>query len=590
MRRKSVYRLLASLLVLSLLLCSLPLTVSAQSYLLGDANGDGWLSVTDIVQMRIYILQDSADADQLQRSDMNMDGSLTVTDVVLLRNVILSEKEGVWIDPSLETPFDDLSATYLITSEFSGKVVCQSDGGSGFSQWVNVGAENQMWTATPAGDEYYILQSATTGWALTLADPDRNGLQLFRMSAYTGAENQKFKLISAGNGDWYLTVQSAGADCCMEISYAGLTENAMNDGWGLWLSSEISGSDAQKFSVTKAEAATQTFDAAWAEGIYDTFMAQFKGDDGNGGAYFIGTPDFWKTAELTEMILDCYEATGDAKYLEDYAAFYRGFINAHGTNWASNIYNDDIMWMVISCCRAYQFTKNQEYFDVAKENFDLVYARGYDDVLGGGIYWTTNNNEKNACVNGPAAIAACYLADMCGPTVGAVYLEYAKSLYAWERATLFNAENGRVYDHMLVDGSLNRGSYTYNQGTFIGAATLLYERTKDNTYLEDAKLAVNFTVQNKYQNGCINNEKGGDADGFKGILVRWMYKYISTMQTTQYNSWLALNITTGWDNRNSLGLVGTQWGSRSSSDTLESAFSYGTYLSLIMPYPLESIG
>ncbi len=62
----------------------------APEILLGDMNGDGKLSVTDVVLLRKAILQNSTAADA-PAGDMNGDGSLSVTDVVLLRKQILNQ-------------------------------------------------------------------------------------------------------------------------------------------------------------------------------------------------------------------------------------------------------------------------------------------------------------------------------------------------------------------------------------------------------------------------------------------------------------------------------------------------------------------
>jgi len=49
---------------------------------------------------------------------------------------------------------------------------------------------------------------------------------------------------------------------------------------------------------------------------------------------------------------------------------------------------------------------NVQFRDVARTNFDLCFARAASTNLGGGLWWKTNNRSKNACVNGPGAIAA----------------------------------------------------------------------------------------------------------------------------------------------------------------------------------------
>lgn len=555
----------------------------AESYLLGDIDRGNYVTASDVVALRQAIVSGSTPAALFETGDLDEDGKLTVSDVVALGSLILSG-ENMLID----TPFGSLEDTYQITARFSNKIVCPSDVKTGLGQWGDVGALSQLWNIVPAGGGYYLLQSPTTGKVLTLNTS--GDIMPFEMAAYTGSDAQKVKFRpSAEEGYWNILIKATGEERYMGIPFAGLTGTAgRTDGWPFWME-DGSDTENKQFRIVPATAETATLDAAWAERVYDTFMQQFRGDDGNGGAYFIGSSDFWKTAELTEMILDCYEATGKQKYLTDYEDFYRGFVNAHGANWSSNDYNDDLIWMVISCCRAYQLTHKADYLNAAKTNFQIVYNRGYDEVLGGGVYWSTEKGSKNACINGPMTIAARYLSQLCDGAEGAAYLEYAKSIYAWERANLFNTETGEVYDNLAVDGTLGTTVFTYNLGTFIGAGTMLYQLTGSLTYRRDAKLAADYTVQVKYENNCICDESGGDLDGFKGILARWLYKFIDTTKTTAYDEWLALNITTGWENRNNLGLVGTKWGCRSGGDELEAPFSYGTYISLIMPFDLSTI-
>ena len=131
--------------------------------------------------------------------------------------------------------------------------------------------------------------------------------------------------------------------------------------------------------------------------------------DGN----YVGA-DFWDFAEIFEIIIDAYENTGDEKYLVTIEEMFARTVRDYGKNWAYNPYNDDIMWLCIALTRAYNYIGNKEYLDIAVENFDLVHARSYDDVLGGGFYWRYENQSKNSCVNCPGAIAACFIAKATG--------------------------------------------------------------------------------------------------------------------------------------------------------------------------------
>jgi hypothetical protein len=223
----------------------------------------------------------------------------------------------------------------------------------------------------------------------------------------------------------------------------------------------------------------QAISSAEADASFDSFNTAFYVVSNGRGYYRTdtagGRADFWKYAEMIEIIIDAYERTGRASYKTMISQSIDGFLYYNGSDWRGNMYNDDLMWMVIACCRGYAATGNTTYRDRAKFHFDAVYDRGWDTALGGGIWWTTEKGGKNACINGPAAIAACLLYDIYGDTN---YLQKAKAIYAWERSRLFEAATGRVYDNISASGVVNSDwIFTYNQGTFLGAAHQLHRLT-----------------------------------------------------------------------------------------------------------------
>jgi predicted alpha-1,6-mannanase (GH76 family) len=210
------------------------------------------------------------------------------------------------------------------------------------------------------------------------------------------------------------------------------------------------------------------------------------------------------------------------------------------------------MWMVIACARGYLDTTNPIYRDAAKSNFDLSYARAWSASLGGGLWWTTTNASKNACVNGPAAIASHLLFQITGDTN---YLAKSESIYEWERATLFDPNSGAISDAISANGRVSQWSSTYNQGTFIGAANFL-------GHTNDAQLAADFTVHQLCPDGLLPPyRQKGDLGGFNGICLRWLAKftYERGLQS-RYESWLRQNADAAWNaRRKSDGLSWSRW-------------------------------
>lgn len=66
-------------------------TVSA-AYKLGDANGDGTVSVTDVTMTISHILGQTPDGFNVEAADVNGDGSISVTDVTMIIGIILQQK------------------------------------------------------------------------------------------------------------------------------------------------------------------------------------------------------------------------------------------------------------------------------------------------------------------------------------------------------------------------------------------------------------------------------------------------------------------------------------------------------------------
>lgn len=265
-----------------------------------------------------------------------------------------------------------------------------------------------------------------------------------------------------------------------------------------------------------------------------------------------GVAYFWGQAEMIECFIDAYEWTGDPMYKGMITNLLNGFVSNNGTAWTSwNIYNDDIMWAVMAFARGGVDTGNTNYCNLAKANFDACYARAWDTKLGGGFYWSTDNQSKNACANGTAAIAAYLLYQIYGDVN---YLNKATSLYNWERSVLFNTNNGAIYDAIGTNGVVNTWASTYNQGTFIGAANFLGQTN-------DATLAAQFTMMNLTSGGILP-EYGiaGNNSGFNAIFLRWMTRFMKDRNlNSTYESWLQLNATAAWNNRRGDNLSWCQW-------------------------------
>ena len=265
--------------------------------------------------------------------------------------------------------------------------------------------------------------------------------------------------------------------------------------------------------------------------------------------------DFWDYAEIFEMILDAYEITKDEEIKSQLIEMQAYVMERYKETWEYNPYNDDIMWLTIAHARLSLLTGDMKYAEIARKNFDLTYERAYDENLGGGLYWRIEKRGKNACITSPAAIASCLLFKLFGDEN---YLEKAKGLCDWMTKTLVR-EDGKVYDNIGIHGRIQEKTWTYNEGTYIGACTLLYTLTGEEKHLINAEKAASYTKNVMYENGVMNDEgEGGDQPGFKGILSRWMRLFAITSGKEEYLDWLRLNAESAYNNRNSKGIMDTK--------------------------------
>lgn len=294
---------------------------------------------------------------------------------------------------------------------------------------------------------------------------------------------------------------------------------------------------------------------------------------------------FWDNAEMMEVILDALEVTKDPKYKSMFEAMYRNFIEKNGDDWQGNLYNDDITWAVLVSVRGYLLTGERPYLEKAKDQFDKMYSRAFTNSYGGGLLWYHTKTTKNACINGPAMVACCYLARATGDSS---YYDKAVSLWTWSKLYLFDPETGKVNDNVDLDKNtgqlkINKWSSTYNQGTYLGAATMLYQYTGEATYLAEAQKIAEYIRVNMYSSGVMNNEdNGNDLPGFKGIFARYARMYTVELKQTGLIEWLQLNARVAYGNRNSHDLINTKWATPTSDTNLGKAFGCSTAVSLII--------
>jgi hypothetical protein len=152
-----------------------------------------------------------------------------------------------------------------------------------------------------------------------------------------------------------------------------------------------------------------------------------------------------------------------------------------------DIYYDDNAVIGLELIRGYEMSHDRTLLQRAKQAFG-VDTRAWDTdpshPCPGGMGWsdTPGNNIRAANVTGLSSELATHLFRI---TRDPAYLKWGRDLYDWNRECLQQSP-GLYWNDIGYDGTIDKTLWSYNSGSMIGAATLLYQATGTRSYLDDA--------------------------------------------------------------------------------------------------------
>ncbi|APU98500.1 MULTISPECIES: glycoside hydrolase family 76 protein [Sphingobacterium] len=236
---------------------------------------------------------------------------------------------------------------------------------------------------------------------------------------------------------------------------------------------------------------------------------------------------YWPNAHAMDVVIDAYLRTKDSRYSAYFSKWFEGVKIKNGNTYY-NVFYDDMEWNALTILRLYEITKDQKYLDTVLLLWTDIAGAWDEQYAGGGLAWKKDMRySKNACSNGPASILAARLYRL---TKDENYLTWAKKIYEWQKATLYNPSTGAVYDNINGQtGNVDMTTLTYNQGTFLGTAVELFKITKDQLYLVDAQKISYYTITRCIDGGnnILRDEGSGDGALFKGIFIRYFVDYLN---------------------------------------------------------------
>ncbi|TDS09786.1 glycoside hydrolase family 76 protein [Sphingobacterium paludis] len=312
-----------------------------------------------------------------------------------------------------------------------------------------------------------------------------------------------------------------------------------------------------------------------------------------------------------------------------------------------NVY-DDQMWLIRELLDSYTLTGKRAFLEKAEyltayvlDGWDVT--RNSSGKENGGIPWGPGYTTKHACSNAPLISPLVWLHELYKGKSDNVehrfidgrdrktrrveqlskeqyYLHYARSIYAWQKEHLLNADG--VYADMMggcvpncdiryeeLEGTRYRAhtpltkavgkAHTYNSGTMLSGAVDLYRVTKEDQYAEDGqKLAKSsfqqFAALGKDVPQYYSFETNGFSNWFNGILLRG-YEEATELDARIGDFVMAFqrNLDYGFDNFHQDGFLPTDllrgWAAEKESQGVEGMFmfTYAAQYAVLAKHQLE---
>jgi len=278
------------------------------------------------------------------------------------------------------------------------------------------------------------------------------------------------------------------------------------------------------------------------------------------------TAGWWNCANALTAVIQHSQRTGEQAHRH---VVETTFTRAERVNRGfTNLYYDDDGWWALAWIAAYDLTGEAKYLEMARGLFAGM-AAGWDEVCGGGVWWTRRKTYKNAIPNELFLLIAGRLHQR---VPGGGYLDWALREWQWFDGSGMIGPAGLVNDGLRPEsaGCANNGgtTWTYNQGVIIGGLAVLHEITGDEAYLEQAETIATAVLRDLTVPPGILTEPGEretdrrdhDRPQFKGIFVRHLYELYQHRPRPGYRDFILANATSLWRNsRNRRDQVGLAW-------------------------------
>jgi predicted alpha-1,6-mannanase (GH76 family) len=243
------------------------------------------------------------------------------------------------------------------------------------------------------------------------------------------------------------------------------------------------------------------------------------------------TTGWWNSANIVTVLADYARVSRSTQYN---SVFANTFTSAQNTSPGFlNKFYDDEGWWALAWIDAYDDTRDPRYLSMAESIFADM-AGAWDDICGGGIWWSKDKKYKNAIANELFLSVAAHLVNRTTGTTRLQYLDWGNKEWTWFQASgMINAKNlindglGNRRDQTVGARCTNNGgtTWSYNQGVVLGGLAELSKANRDPALPKAAHSIATAAITLLVDTDGILHDPcepkcGADGEQFKGIFVR----------------------------------------------------------------------